>query len=142
MFEWNDDYLVGVTVIDEQHKQLFRLARNFHDAIVANQAKAVLGELLDAMVRYTEGHFRVEERLMAALEYPDLEQHIHQHKGLCDELHAFQERFDGGETAMTIQVLRFLSRWLTGHTTSTDRRLGQYYQEGHAPKGTALPDRQ
>jgi hemerythrin len=128
MFEWNNDYLVGVTAIDEQHKQLFRLAGRFHEAIIANKGKAMLDELLDSLVRYTSGHFMVEERLMAAIDYPERAQHAEQHQHLRNQLRAFQERFDSGETVMTIQVLQFLSRWLAGHTTSTDRRLGEYYK--------------
>ena len=65
---------------------------------------------------------------MAAIDYPEREQHLAQHRDLRERLFAFQERFDGGETAMTIQVLQFLSLWLNGHTTSTDRRLGEYYR--------------
>ncbi|MGA3026782.1 MAG: bacteriohemerythrin [Bryobacteraceae bacterium] len=135
MFEFKPEYLVGVTAIDEQHKQLFRLAARFHDAIVANRGKAMLDELLTALVRYTAGHFLVEERLMAAIDYPEREQHMAAHRDLRERLRVFQERFDGGETAMTIQLLQFLSRWLAGHTTSTDRRLGEYYRMTKESKG-------
>jgi hemerythrin-like metal-binding protein len=138
MFEFKSDYLVGVTAIDEQHKQLFRLAGRFHDAIVANKGKAMLDELLTALVRYTGGHFRVEERLMAAINYPQREQHVAQHRELRERLRAFEERFDGGETAMTIQVLQFLSRWLADHTTSADRRLGEYYRMTQTQEPQAL----
>ena len=131
MFEWNDDYLVGVNAIDAQHKQLFRLAQRFHDAVVANRGKALIGETLDALVRYTEGHFNVEERLMASLSYPEYAEHSQQHRALCQKLRDFQDRFDHGETAMTIQLLQFLSRWLVGHTTSTDRRLAAFYRASH-----------
>jgi len=126
MFEWNDDYLVGVTAIDEQHKQLFRLARRFHDAVVANKGKAMLDELLDALVRYTEGHFQVEERLMMACHYPEHEQHSSEHRDLRARLATSEERFENGET-VTIQVLQFMSR-LTAHITSTDLRLGDYHR--------------
>jgi hemerythrin-like metal-binding protein len=126
MFEWKDDYLVGVTTIDEQHKQLFRLAERFHQAVVANKGKAMLGELLDALIRYTEGHFQVEERLMASCDYPEHEQHSAQHQDLRKRLSASQQRFESGET-VTILVLQFMSRLAT-HITSTDRRLGDDHQ--------------
>jgi hemerythrin-like metal-binding protein len=127
MFEWKNDYLVGVTAIDEQHKQLFRLAGRFHDAVIANKGKTMLDELLDALVRYTSGHFQVEERLMAGVDYPGREEHMAQHRDLRARLHAAQERFDSGET-VTILVLQFMSR-ITAHITSADGRLGEYYRK-------------
>ena len=126
MFEWNDDYLVGVTAIDEQHKQVFHLARRFHDAVIANKGKAMLEELLETLVRYTEGHFQVEERLMAGIDYPAQLQHLAQHRDLRARLQTSRERFETG-VIVTIQLLQFMSR-LTAHIISTDGRLGEYYR--------------
>jgi len=137
MFEWKDEYLVGVTAIDQQHKQLFATAQRFHKAVAAARGKAMLDDLLTALVRYTEGHFFVEERLMSAIRYPERDQHAAQHRELRDRLIGFQQRFEGGETAMTIQVLQFLNGWLAEHTTSSDRRLGQFHRARKEP--TAPP---
>jgi hemerythrin-like metal-binding protein len=131
MFEFKDDYLVGVTAIDEQHKQLFRLAQRFHDAVMAHKGKAMLLELLDALLRYTTGHFRVEERLMAGIGYPEQESHQVQHRELRERLLASQERFENGEM-VTIQLLQFMTR-LTAHITSTDRELGEFHRTKTSP---------
>lgn len=138
MFEWNDDYLVGMTAIDEQHKQLFRLAERFHDAVAANKGRAMLDELLDALVRYTSGHFQVEKRLMTADRYPEREQHLDQHRDLRERLLNSLERFEAGET-VTIQLLQFMSR-LTSHITSTDRRLGEYHRMRKDPQAVTTPE--
>jgi hemerythrin-like metal-binding protein len=127
MFEWKNEYLMGVTAIDEQHKQLFRMGARFRDAIAAHKGKAMLEELLDSLARYMEGHFQVEERLMTSIDYPEREQHMAQHRDLHERLLNLQKRFDGGET-ITIQVLQFLSAWLNEHTATTDGRLGAYYR--------------
>jgi len=130
VFEWNDEYLIGVTAIDQQHKHWFALGERFHHAVATGKGKAMLDELLEALVRYTNAHFHVEERLMASIDYPEREQHIAQHRDLVERLKDFQHRFESGDTAMTIQVLQFLSRWLITHTTTTDRQLGQYHRSG------------
>jgi hemerythrin-like metal-binding protein len=127
MFEWKDEYLVGVTAIDQQHKRLFEVAGRFHDAIVANKGKDVLEELLFTLVRDTENHYLLEERLMMDVGFPGRQQHAADHKALREELLTFQKRFGDGET-VTIQVLQFLSRWLTGHTSPRDRGFGEYYR--------------
>ena len=127
MFEWKDDYLVGVPAIDQQHKRLFRVAGRFHDAIVANKGKATLDQLLDSLVCYTEVHYLLEERLMEDIDYPEREQHQAHHRALRRQLLGFQERFNGGET-VTIQVMQFLHRWLTGHTSTRDRQFGVFYR--------------
>ncbi len=131
MFEWKDEYIVGVTAIDQQHMRLFEAAARFHDAIVTNRGKAAVEELLDSLVRYTEGHYLVEERLMDDVGFPEREHHRAHHRALLKQLLAFQGRFNGGET-VTIQVLQFLSRWLVGHTSARDKQFGEYYRSSRS----------
>lgn len=113
--------------IDQQHKRLFEAAARFHDAIVANKGKEALYELLASLVRYTEGHYLVEERLMKEIDFPEHAQHKAHDQALRKQLLTFQKRFYAGET-VTVQVLQFLPRWLVGHTSSRDRQFGEYYR--------------
>jgi hemerythrin-like metal-binding protein len=126
MFEWKNDYLIGVNAIDEQHKQIFRLAERFHAAVIANKGKAMLDEALDTLDRYTTGHFQVEERLMVADGYPELRQHLTQHHELRERLLDSQKRLEEGEV-VTICLLQFMSR-IAAHIASSDQELGEYHR--------------
>jgi hemerythrin-like metal-binding protein len=128
MFEFSDEYLVGVTAIDQQHRQLFLLAERFRQAVATGRARNILDETLDGLLRYTESHFNVEERLMASIGYPERPRHAAQHSDICNRLDELQQRFDEGDTAITIEILQFFSRSLIAHITSSDRRLGEFHR--------------
>src|SRR6185369_4035031 len=82
MFEWKDEYSVHIHSIDAQHQNLFRMAGELHSAMLAGQAKSVMGKVLDRLVQYTAMHFAHEERLMRQRNYPGFESHKVEHDAL------------------------------------------------------------
>ena len=136
MFDFKDEYLIGATAIDEQHKQLFRLAQRFHEAVVAHKGRTMLDELFAALLRYTTAHFQVEERLMGAIGYPERQAHSLEHDDLRNKLQISEERFEHGEM-VTIQLLHFMNR-LTAHITSIDRKLGEYQRARKESRARAV----
>jgi len=69
--EWSPRIEVGLPMIDSQHRQLFELAGTFTgdgDQIRILKSLAMLTE-------YVKVHFREEEEMMAACNYPELAAH-------------------------------------------------------------------
>ena len=71
-FIWNDSYSVGVKAFDEQHKKLFALVDDLHEAMVAGKARTITGQILNEMVEYTRQHFSAEEKMLQKYDYPGL----------------------------------------------------------------------
>jgi len=122
MFDWNNNYSVGITSIDAQHQNLFRLASELHGAMSAGQGKAACGRILDRLVQYTETHFAHEERLMRLNDYPELAAHKAEHDDLTKQVKQFQTDFQAGRTTITVQLLQFLKNWLERHIQGSDKR--------------------
>jgi hemerythrin-like metal-binding protein len=122
MFEWNNDYSVGIGSIDAQHQNLFRIVGELYAAMSAGQGKTVLAKTLDRLVQYTASHFAHEERLMAVHGYPDLAAHKAQHDALKTKVLQFQADFEREHVAMTTQLFQFLNDWLVVHIQGTDRK--------------------
>jgi hemerythrin len=122
MFEWSPKYSVGVSSVDAQHQNLFAISRELHAAMVAGQGKASLARILDRLVSYTVVHFAHEERLMRLYDYPDLPAHKAQHDALTRQVTKFQEDFNAGRVAMTVQLLQFLKDWLQKHIQGADQK--------------------
>jgi hemerythrin len=129
MFEWSSSYGVGVASIDAQHQNLFAIARELHAAMVAGQGKAALGRILERLVSYTLVHFAHEERLMRLYDYPDLSAHIAEHDGLTKRVTRFQEDFNAGRVAMSVQLLQFLKDWLQRHIQDSDRKYAPHIKD-------------
>jgi len=126
MFEWNQQYSVGISSIDGQHQNLFAIARELYAAMSAGQGKQALGRILDRLVQYTSVHFAHEERLMQQHKYPDFAIHKLEHDKLTKQVLAFQADYTAGRVAMTIQILEFLKEWLDHHIKGSDAAYGPY----------------
>ena len=135
VLEWTPEYSVHVEEIDREHQTWFGAVNRLHEAMLAGKGKDTLGTLLAEMTQYTFDHFVHEEKLMAAIHYPDQWAHVQQHVELRCKAGAFKERFERGEATMTIELTLFLSDWIKQHTMTTDRRLGEFLVANRSSPG-------
>jgi len=126
MFEWSNDYSVGIGSIDAQHQNLFRIVGELFAAMSAGQGKAVLARTLDRLIQYTASHFAHEERLMGLHGYPDLAAHKAEHDALTKKVLQFQTDYQSGHAALTTRLFLFLKDWLVIHIQGTDRKYAPY----------------
>ena len=59
--EWTNDLSVGVSSIDAQHQQLFKMADELFEAGKNGKSKEKIGDLLGFLDRYTKQHFKDED---------------------------------------------------------------------------------
>ncbi len=121
LIAWSDKLSVGIRSIDDQHGILVDTVNELHDAMLKGQAKSLTEPLLRNLMTYTRDHFSAEEAMMAAANYPKLEEHCARHRDLTRKVEAFIERFARGEIALNTHLLNFLRDWLTNHIQREDR---------------------
>lgn len=129
MFAWKDDYSVSVAAIDNQHRRLFQLAQDLHEAMLARSGKQLLAGTLDNLIAYTKTHFASEERLMEERRYPDYRAHKAEHETLTQTVLQFQKDFLAGKVALSVHLMQFLKDWLQRHIVQTDKKFGLYLSE-------------
>ncbi len=124
---WREEFRVGVTTIDEQHRRLVDMLGGFYGALAATgQSKAALGVLLGGLVEYTRYHFTTEEQLMEQTRFPALRAHRQQHAGFVQKVSEMAERHARNGVVLSIEATSFLREWLFNHILVTDRELGRY----------------
>lgn len=126
LMEWKSDYSVGDFDIDQQHQKLFKMVNQLNEAMQVGQGRTVLERLLTDLLIYTEKHFEAEERLMERAEYPELATHREIHVKLTDKVRDIVQRFQGGETNLTLEVMHFLENWLRQHILGMDKKYAPY----------------
>ncbi|HUA84170.1 MAG TPA: bacteriohemerythrin [Bryobacteraceae bacterium] len=126
LFTWNPAYSVGCVEIDKQHQQLFKMADDLHRAMVERHGKEAIAGLLKRLVDYTVYHFSAEEQRMTESGYPHYQQHHAEHVKLTERVLDYQKKVLSGETAVSIEVLRFLSDWLKHHIQGSDQQVGAH----------------
>jgi hemerythrin len=132
MFEWKPEYSVGYAQIDEQHKRLFELAEEMHNAMTAGKGKQILSKTLSSLIAYTKAHFATEERLMQAYQYPDYASHKAAHDALTAKVVKFEKEFQTAGLSTTISLLPFLRDWLMHHIGETDKKIAAYLNSKNA----------
>jgi hemerythrin-like metal-binding protein len=128
MLEWTPEFAVHVPEIDRDHQFQFGLVNRLHEAMLAGQGAEILGTLLAELTKFTRDHFAREEKIMVAMRYPEMPAHVQQHDQIRRRVTEVEARFERGETAITIELMLFLSDWIRNHTMVTDSRLGDYIQ--------------
>jgi len=126
LFQWKDSYSVKVEAMDHQHKKLFELVNELHNAMGAGHGKDVAGDVLHRLIDYTVNHFSAEEKLMEKYNYPGLTSHRVEHKALTDKVLAFKKEFDAGTGNVTPELMLFLQQWLRNHIQTVDQRYGEF----------------
>jgi len=127
---WKDEYSVGVKVIDDQHKELFRRVNKLFEDVSKGNVATVL-ETLDFLNSYVIYHFSAEEQLMARSEYPELEMHRKEHEWFKKEVLSIREQVqkDGLGVSLTLKLNKLLVSWLIDHVTKTDIKFAPYIRE-------------
>lgn len=126
--EWNSDLSIGVVEVDVQHKLLFEKFNAFLEAYQADKDPEEVLRMFWFLGAYAVTHFKDEEELMQRVNFPDLPRHREKHKAFCDELAKLKDRLnaEGPNQEVFANMASFVSGWLLGHITTTDRAIGNF----------------
>ncbi len=134
LFKWSKRHAVFIPEIDAQHQDIFRLADELRQAVVAgapaDRAQAILREL----IARGEDHFAHEERLMRSTNYPGSAWHKRQHDTVRKRVNEFAPRIEAGERQAALLLLDFLSGWLPDHVRQADCMMAAHvrnYERAH-----------
>lgn len=126
-FQWNECFVTGVTMVDEQHHELVNIMNRFGEILMqANEStqvelERVFGELAD----YSKYHFQEEETMMRAIGLDS--RHVQHH---CDEHAKFLQDVTRMHAATGLagregasRLLTYLTNWLAYHILGTDQTM-------------------
>ena len=123
LFKWSSDYSVYLPEIDAEHREIYRLAHEFHKALLSGKDVDHLKVLVANLMEAEEQHFRHEERLMKAMHYQGAEWHKKQHDTARKRSREMVRRLGAGDATAAVDTLKFLSQWLNDHITVADRMM-------------------
>lgn len=113
--------LVGIRVLDEEHRQLLRLIARLADA---EQSKSLKDRT--ATIRATLGfatlHFAEEEQAMEAAGFPEIEAHRAEHRQLLARLEFAAGSCEDGNGVAVYDFATELYTWINEHLLKSDAR--------------------
>ncbi len=121
--EWSDHLEIGLPQIDAQHKRFFELAASFS----GNEDQVRVMKTLAMLSDYIRCHFREEEELMVACNYPGLESHCRLHarfRHMLADLFARTGKMSLNEIGEEVKYL--INGWYYNHMTTVDTEYATY----------------
>ncbi len=127
-YTYTAQYSTGITFIDDEHKELFRIIGEVHRAIVHDYVHDKYDEivrLLEELKNYTKFHFGDEEEYMEAIHYEGLEAQKKAHDAFISRLEGMDlEYVDDNQQKTLEELLEFLVSWLVNHILHMDKKIG------------------
>ena len=126
MIIWQDNYSVGNSLLDQQHKALI-------DKINILFEKSgdyfFVGQTIQTMVEYACYHFIDEEKYLTENAYPDLKSQKAHQKLFMEKVHYYSTRFQTDIKHFdTMEMLNFLSEWCVNHIVVENGKFKEYFQ--------------
>ncbi len=117
---WSDENMVGIPIIDEQHRGIISTINSLYYFIQTGHGSEIIKPTLIMLEQYVAVHFKTEEALMAEAEYPALDEHIGLHEDLVEKTRRIAA--DVNRSKDTDMVLKFLKEWWLGHINREDKK--------------------
>ena len=128
---WNDNFVVGIKLIDDQHRELINVTNELFEACTTgnDEAAASFRNTIRMMVNHTKEVFIHEEDLFELTAYPEKAVHKTRHREFMKNILEHQKKFQTGVRYVPNSLVRFLMEWVLSHIAIEDKRFGIYYAE-------------
>lgn len=126
LLSWQDNYRVGVPLIDAEHQYIFKLINEFHDKHALGNTRSEVLQVLNRLVAYAEEHFQHEETLMRDIGYPRLARQQDLHEKLYSSIFALNEKLSLDAAKVDAETMRFLKNWIVEHILKEDMDIGDF----------------
>jgi len=125
VFPWDDNFITGISVIDEQHQMLVNLLNKLANCLIDSDAVEI-NSIFHELADYAEMHFKEEESVWYEQFKDDSWFSTHQlsHASFLPAIIVLKENTHSESLPEIIeQIVKFLIRWLAFHIMDTDMRM-------------------
>ena len=133
LVKWNDNFSVGIPVIDIQHKELFVLTNKLNE-IIQNKSvqppqivRADAEALLKNLFNYSSYHFISEEQLFREYSFPEADAHTGIHNKFRETIKGFIEENSQKQNVSLEYLQDFLVTWIVEHVKNEDGKYRDFF---------------
>ena len=125
---WKDSYLVGIELIDTQHKRLFNAIEYLKDELGQldnTHYKKHIYETTAFLKDYCHTHFNDEQKYLQLIGYKGYDEHKQKHDKLLDNVTEYRSKLvkTNFENHVVEGFLGFLTTWLIYHIGVEDQQI-------------------
>jgi len=129
MYNFKDEYRIGVEQLDLEHERLFEIADKAYTVLMdeyIHDKFDYIVEILNELKDYAVTHFQHEEEYMASIGYRKLFSQKVQHQDFIDKVSEYDfSNIDENQKGAILEILEFLNDWLINHILKSDKLIGE-----------------
>lgn len=131
--EWGQEFILGNKKLDQEHRELINIHNKLVDLINNNEETRIkiaeiLSELSDAGLR----HFQAEEQLMDKADYPNSQEHKHQHRDFIYNISLYNVNLMEDHPPEAEEIVQYLHEWWFQHIKKHDTDLEAHLKNKHS----------
>jgi len=129
MVQWNERFLTGSSMLDQQHQMLINNINHLEDMLMTtNPTRAeceFIIHLVEFLESYADTHFNMEEECMERYRCPAHKKNKDAHEQFRTFFKQFKERYqaEGFRREILLELYKTLSEWIEAHILQVDTRL-------------------
>jgi len=130
MYEFKEDFRVGIDFIDDEHRRLFEIADKAYnvlmDEFIPDKYDYIV-EIINELKNYAATHFKHEEEYMESIKYRRLLSQKVMHNDFLEALDKYNIYDLDNENQMEVilEILNLLNDWLINHIYKADMLIGK-----------------
>ena len=132
VFNWDESFLTGIALVDDQHKRLVDLVNDMGEISMSgeNADPQELAAVINEMLDYAKTHFRDEEDLMqkSGLDLRHISFHRAQHYSFFEEARGLTAIGKEVYPERTRELLQYLVDWLAYHILGIDQSMARQFR--------------
>jgi hemerythrin len=122
LFTWKPEYSVNEAVLDDHHQKLFTVLNSVYENVMNSLEGDSVLPTIDELSAYTRYHFATEERYMREKGFPEIEDHVAEHRKFTHTIEALRTGYHNNDLEITSELIVVLGEWLLHHVIKEDRK--------------------
>lgn len=126
-FQWDECFVTGLDVVDEQHHELVKLMNRFGDLLMQpnGATRDEVDRVFEELAAYSRFHFDEEEAMMRAvgLDSRHVKHHREDHAGFLQDVSRMHATTVNADHEGASRLLTYLTNWLAYHILGTDQTM-------------------
>jgi len=130
LFEWSDEYLIGIEELDYEHRDLINRLNELHGELAHYNEKGKIEDCLREIQVRVVAHFALEEHFMLDNNYYGYAPHKEEHDNFLTVVADLIDKFLADpELSYGDELEEQLRHWIVNHILTSDQELASAEKE-------------
>jgi hemerythrin len=127
LFDFDTEFKLGIDSVDSEHIKLVDMLNDVHALLSEGKRDEARHYFNKTLASYVNEHFANEEKFMASIGFPFLDEHRKIHENFKHSFHELQPLIESYDEAAFRKALNDAFTWIIAHIGKTDKKYATFY---------------